>query len=803
MKVLIITPHLSTGGLPQYLWWWISQLQLPKEDILVVEYNFLSPHYVVQREKISKIATIESLGQNKIQLLNIIRRTKPDVIHIFEHPELFIDREIAKRIYESDIPIIESTHTSQFDIQNKEFLPDKFILPCEFSRRLLLPLNVDSDVVEYEYTPLNISKIEAQKYLGLDPSYKHVLNVGLFTPGKNQGELIELAKQFNNEKIIFHFVGNQAQNFEGYWKPLMENLPSNCAIWGERNDVDYFYAACDLFYFSSKLELNPLVIKEALSYNMPILAHKLTTYLDKYDGLITYIDNNEKQIISGLLNDYTNQPLISVVLSCKNTAKYFKDFFTSLELQTYKKWELWILDDNSSDNIRQHVIWAKNKYPDRVFYSYCDKAYQNWKNRWSATFVSGEIVFIPDSDDILSTNCLEVIANSYKDKDVSFTYGSYADFREDLSGEIHEMESLYPQEVQCKSIIDASKKNHQTIYNPFSYRLSAMLKMANEIEKMPSLILVDDMEFLSKMESAGFKYKAIKDIIYYKRIWNGNVTNLNNYNASQWLEKLNLVRDKCSKIEPENFQTNNCFSQNESKNTNKVDHFQFIQQIICKNIKSPKIKLVHLLSNPSSEREKRSIRCLAPMAQFGIDYIQHVNIPLTILPEQAKQKDRPNLNAGHLGCYMAFQSAIHNEFQDYDFLMICECDCKLLVSHNDFYLAILKACDEITKNKIDYFSFGDTKDLEAGVLQSEYFGGYDSDFAFETNKVIGIQSIMFPKSSKQFLLDKFHSEPWSGMDIWFNGIFKEEGRKIGIVKNRLTSQFDGVSLIDNKQKKLL
>ena len=43
----------------------------------------------------------------------------------------------------------------------------------------------------------------------------------------------------------------------------MSDIPSNVKIWGERNDVDTFYAASDMFYFSSKLELNPLSIKES------------------------------------------------------------------------------------------------------------------------------------------------------------------------------------------------------------------------------------------------------------------------------------------------------------------------------------------------------------------------------------------------------------------------------------------------------------------------------------------------------------------------------------------------------------
>ena len=101
---------------------------------------------------------------------------------------------------------------------------------------------------------------------------------------------------------MFHFVGNQAGNFEHYWKPLMENKPANCKIWGERNDVSNFLSACDIFYFSSVFELNPLVVKEALSWKMPVLMYNLETYMGAYSNKneITFLDpqknlkNNEK-----------------------------------------------------------------------------------------------------------------------------------------------------------------------------------------------------------------------------------------------------------------------------------------------------------------------------------------------------------------------------------------------------------------------------------------------------------------------------------------------------------------------------
>ena len=152
---------------------------------------------------------------------------------------------------------------------------------------------VDSDVIEYPIDKKEIDK-EAKDRLGFNDGYKHIINVGLFTPGKNQAYIFEIAKLLSNEKIKFHFIGNQAGNFKHYWEPLMTNKPENCIIWGERPDVDDFIMASDMFLFTSTLELNPLVIKEVLCYDIPILMFDLETYCDNYDNHenITFLSGN-------------------------------------------------------------------------------------------------------------------------------------------------------------------------------------------------------------------------------------------------------------------------------------------------------------------------------------------------------------------------------------------------------------------------------------------------------------------------------------------------------------------------------
>ena len=169
----------------------------------------------------------------------------------------------------------------------------------EYQRRIFACLNIPMSIVEYPIVYRKKSDREsALKELNLDPRKTHFLNVGLFTPGKNQKEIIEAARGLINEKIKFHFVGNLAPNFEYYWRPLIDSLPKNCVVWNERSDAELFYQAADLFCFTSNFELNPLVIKEALSYDLKVIMRKLDTYLDSYDNnkMVSYLENLKEDI---------------------------------------------------------------------------------------------------------------------------------------------------------------------------------------------------------------------------------------------------------------------------------------------------------------------------------------------------------------------------------------------------------------------------------------------------------------------------------------------------------------------------
>lgn len=301
MRILFIAPHLSTGGLPQYLCKKIECLK-DNNEIYCVEYANHSDSFTVQRDKIKNIlkSNYRLLGDNKNELLDIIEKINPEIVFLEEIPEYFLNRSLAEKIYSKtrNYKIIETTHDSSFDINKKIFLPDKFFAISKFILNIFSSLGIPCELMEYPVEKKEkLDKILAQKKLGLDPNKKHVINVGLFTSRKNQAEIIEYAKKLKDYPIQFHFIGNQADNFKHYWQPLMENFPSNCKWWGERNDVELFYEASDLFLFTSRgtandKETSPLVIREAASYNLTSLIYNLPVYLGMYDDYknIKYLD---------------------------------------------------------------------------------------------------------------------------------------------------------------------------------------------------------------------------------------------------------------------------------------------------------------------------------------------------------------------------------------------------------------------------------------------------------------------------------------------------------------------------------
>ena len=96
-KLLFIAPHLSTGGMPQYLYKQITAV-LEDFDVYCIEWdNVTGGVLVVQRNRILEVLgdKLITLGEDKTKLFSHTNTIKPDLIHLQEIPEMFMVYEIA------------------------------------------------------------------------------------------------------------------------------------------------------------------------------------------------------------------------------------------------------------------------------------------------------------------------------------------------------------------------------------------------------------------------------------------------------------------------------------------------------------------------------------------------------------------------------------------------------------------------------------------------------------------------------------------------------------------------------------
>ncbi len=306
-KIVFLAPHLSTGGSPAYLLWLIREKIKQGYEAFVIEYCYYG-NYIVHRNKI-----IDLIGKNNFFnfaalndsdevftdrtdfLIQKIRDINPSEIHLNEIGENFSLKQLTEKLKsflyspERKFKIYETCHTSEFDFKDKVLMPDEFYFCTPYHLKSSNHLNVPKKVVEMQIDKQK--KPDRDKTLislGLDPNKYHVLQVGLFQENKNQKFTFDLAKQFINAPIQFHFVGNICFIDDCG----IDKEQQNCKIWGEKDNVDIFMSCMDLFVMPSVKELNPISIKEALSWGMPCFVSKIETLQSQYENMenVEFID---------------------------------------------------------------------------------------------------------------------------------------------------------------------------------------------------------------------------------------------------------------------------------------------------------------------------------------------------------------------------------------------------------------------------------------------------------------------------------------------------------------------------------
>ena len=700
-KLLMIAPHLSTGGMPQYL---LKQIEtfIKDYDVYCIEWdNITGGVLVVQRNQISNMLgdKLITLSADKSELMYIINDIKPDIIHFQEIPESFMDIDNLKRVYidDRDYYIVVTTHSSHTDPKNIRFTADKFILVSDWSKNKFVENFGEKlcDIWEYPINVVKYDKVSAKKKLDFDLNKKHILHVGLFTAGKNQKEIIELAKLCKDDNFIFHFVGNQSDNFRSYWEPLMLNLPENCIWHGERVDVDDFYMASDLFYFPSLFELNPLSIKEALCYELPIMIRNLDTY-------------------GGLYNNFTH-----ISIDQNENREKIINLFKVDEIPGWFSYE-------------------------NLYDKFIEESNNNSKIVEIGSFFGRSTSYL---------------MNKVKESELDIKVDVIDTFKGSLNEDIH---------------IDILKNNNNDIYQNFydNVKNKENLRIIKDTSHSSSnLYLNGDIDFI--MIDGDHSYEGVKGDIsdYYYKVKPGGIISGDDYNV----------------FDGTTLAVNEFFRNSQNITDNGINWWYRI----------PRIQIIHISTRPESIKCKKSIDNISILEKWNFNIkrmISDIYDGEVDLSNYHLKQNFENVNPRHYGCYLSHINALREiDTINYDYTIIMEEDAFIYSNLKEFVDVVHKSIFEIKKNNDIHF---------VGFGSENFFDEVEYDEIFSKNWHQNLaHCYLINNDKKDWFINKIETMEWDVADLWYNYIFWDNRDLRFSTKDIFVKQIDGVSLIDNNNKK--
>lgn len=224
--------------------------------------------------------------------------------------------------------------------------------------------------------------------------------------------------------------------------------------------------------------------------------------------------------------------MISVVLPTYNGSKYIKQSIESIINQTYKEWELIVIDDCSTDDTNK-IVQEYTLKDNRI------KLYKNETNkRLPASLntgfakTSGEYLTWTSDDNIYKENAFEKMIEYFQlNSDVGFVFSNMTII--DENGNIKQKNSYIPssmEEIKYKNIVGASFMYKREVYKTIG-------------DYDTSKFLIEDYDYWLRI-SRKFKIRFINDSLYFYRTHSGSLTESKN---SQMLEaKIKLYEEELS-----------------------------------------------------------------------------------------------------------------------------------------------------------------------------------------------------------------------------------------------------------------
>ena len=229
-----------------------------------------------------------------------------------------------------------------------------------------------------------------------------------------------------------------------------------------------------------------------------------------------------------------NEPLVSIITPLYNSEKFIAETIESVLNQTYKNWEMIIVNDCSKDNgpnIVQEYIKKDNRI--KLFNNEVNQGVSFTRNK-AINLAKGKYIAFLDSDDIWKEEKLEKQVNLMEEKKVFFSYTGYSKMNEDgsLRGKIE-----VPKKVNYKELLKGNIMGCLTVI----VRKNILKNNPFKNTKQEDYIL-----WLELLKKEKFAYGITEILAYYRVLNNSRSSNKIDLVKFNWkiyseIEKLNIL----------------------------------------------------------------------------------------------------------------------------------------------------------------------------------------------------------------------------------------------------------------------
>ena len=248
----------------------------------------------------------------KKEMMDVIAKTKPDVIISFREPT----GRLLLGAIQTDIPVISMLHNDPDEIFAKSPEKEKNALLRSRWIQVLIPsfINKAGKYLPYDrfvYIPNSVPQYNRQANLSAEKKAFKIINVARLNKAQKQQHLLieafgNLASEFPEWTLEFWGGGDESQYpYRKELENLIEKkgLAAQVFLKGESRDILSGYVDADIFCLPSAYEGFPLSLTEAMSAGLPAVGFNTCPAVnelieDHYNGILS--ENNTTALANSL-----------------------------------------------------------------------------------------------------------------------------------------------------------------------------------------------------------------------------------------------------------------------------------------------------------------------------------------------------------------------------------------------------------------------------------------------------------------------------------------------------------------------